>query len=560
MHSSVALSEELAHHVVEVAPRVWWVGAVLPDDPFQCHSYLIEAGSHSVLIDPGSSLTIAATLRKAREVVHLDDIETLVLHHSDPDIADALHDLSDVLTRPDVRVVTEWRAGLLLKHFAARFPMVTIEDLDWRLDLGDGRHLEFLLTPYLHFPGAFVTFDRSTGSLFSSDLFGGFNRGHRLWADSIDDFEDLRQFHEHYMPSREILMAGLATISARFPQIEQVLPQHGYCIPGPLVAPMFEQLGQLECGVMLASKSDTHLANLLAAAPAVRRIESTLEMPIALGEALALVAAELRAVLPLDRFWVEVGAPPALVRFDEVHPEGVDQAARTPAGPLQLVVDLPDGHDEPHVAVVLETSEPWDLAGETMSLLGLLASRVHRVADEALARRDLLAREAALRSAALTDSLTGLGNRRAFDQFDDLPESAAVLMIDIDRFKLVNDRHGHAMGDRVLRAVADAVQASLRRADRAFRYGGEEFVAVVELEPHVSEHEAARAIGERVRAAVAQLDHRALGVELPVTVSVGVALVRPDTLLTQHVLDADEALYAAKHTGRNRVVLLPGVR
>jgi diguanylate cyclase (GGDEF)-like protein len=131
-------------------------------------------------------------------------------------------------------------------------------------------------------------------------------------------------------------------------------------------------------------------------------------------------------------------------------------------------------------------------------------------------------------------------------------------MIDIDRFKLVNDRHGHAMGDRVLRSVADAVQASLRRADRAFRYGGEEFVAVVELEPHVSEHEAARAIGERVRAAVAQLDHRGLGIDHPVTVSVGVALVRPGIPLATHVADADEALYAAKHTGRNRVVLLPG--
>lgn len=560
MHSTIVLSDELAHHAVEVAPRVWWVGAVLPDDPFQCHSYLVEAGSHSVLIDPGSSLTIATTLRKVQEVVHLDDIESLVLHHSDPDIADSLHVLSEVIVRPDVRVVTEWRAGLLLQHLAARFPMVTIEDLDWQLDLHDGRHLEFLLTPYLHFPGAFVTFDRSTGSLFSSDLFGGFNRGNRLWAESIADFEDLRQFHEHYMPSREILMAGLATIAARFPQIEQVLPQHGYCIPERLVAPMFEQLGQLECGVMLASKSDTHLAHLLAAAAAVRRIETTLEMPIPLGEALELVAADLRGVLPLDRFWVEVGTPPSLVRFDQANPEGVEQLERTPHGPLQLVVDLPDGHDEPHVAVVLETSEPWDLAGETLSLLGLLASRVHRVADEALARRELLAREAVLRSAALTDALTGLGNRRAFEQFRDLPESAAVLMIDVDRFKHVNDRHGHATGDHVLRAVADAVQASLRRADRAFRYGGEEFVAVVELEPHVSQYEAARDIGERVRAAVAHLDHRVLGIDHPVTVSVGVALVRPGTPLTTHVVHADEALYAAKHTGRNRVVLLPGVR
>lgn len=558
MHSSVTWSEELVEHAVEVAPRVWWVGAVLDGDPFQCHAYLVEAGTHSVLIDPGSTLTIDETLRKVQEVVALGDIEWIVLHHSDPDVADSLHTLSHALPRADVQVVTEWRAGLLLQHFAARFPMATIEDLGWRLEVAPGRVLEFLLTPYLHFPGAFVTYDTGTHSLFSSDLFGGFNRGARLWAESIADFEDLRQFHEHYMPSREILMAGLATITAKFAHIERVLPQHGYCIPAHLVASMFEQLGQLECGVMLASKSDTHLARLLAAAAAVRRIEHTLELPIALGEALELVAADLRSVVPLDRFWVEVGAAPAIVRFDAEHPTGVEQTEPSVPGARCLVLDLPDGHDEPHVAVVLETSEPWDLASETMSLLSMLATRVHHVADEALAHREVLAREAALRSAALTDSLTGLGNRRALDQFHDLPSPAAVLMIDIDRFKQINDRHGHAVGDTVLRAVADAVQASLRRADRAFRYGGEEFVAVVELEQHVAEHEAARAIGERVRAGVARLDHRALGLEQPVTVSVGVALVRPRAPLATDVARADEALYAAKHTGRNRVVLLPG--
>ncbi|MEN9647111.1 MAG: hypothetical protein RL238_3780 [Actinomycetota bacterium] len=558
MHQSVGLSEGLAQHAVNVAPHVWWVGAVLDGDPFQCHAYLVEAGPHSVLIDPGSTLTIGDTLHKVQEVVTLDDIEWIVIHHSDPDVADALHVLSTALTRTDVRVVTEWRSGLLLKHFAARFPMVTIEDLGWRLDVAEGQTLEFLLTPYLHFPGAFVTFEPATQSLFSADLFGGFNRAGRLWAELIADFEDLRQFHEHYMPSREILMAGLATITARFPHIERVLPQHGYCIPEPLVAPMFEQLGQLECGVMLASRSDTHLARLLAAAAAVRRIEHTLELPIALGEALELVANDLRSVLPLDRFWVEVGAPPNIVRFDVDHPNGIEQTERSPSGPLRLVLDLPDGHDEPHVAVVLETSEHWDLANETMSLLAMLAARVHHVADEALAHRDVVAREAALRSAALTDALTGLGNRRAFDQFADVPVPAAVLMIDIDRFKQINDHHGHPVGDRVLRAVADALQASLRRADRAFRYGGEEFVAVVELDPHVSEHDAARAIGERVRAGIAHLDHRALGVEAPVTVSVGAALVHPEASLQSDVRRADEALYAAKHTGRNRVVLLPG--
>ncbi len=551
----VNLGDEVATHAVEVAPGIWWVGHVLDDDPFQCHAYLLEAGDQSILIDPGSSLTIDDTLRKVQEVVPLDHIAWILLHHSDPDIADALHTLSARLTRPDVQVVTEWRSALLLKHFAARFPFVTVEDLDWRLDLGHGRALEFLLTPYLHFPGAFVTFDGETRSLFSSDLFGGFNRANRLWANDDTDFEDLRQFHEHYMPSREILMAGLATIAARFPTIERVLPQHGYCIPGHLVPSMFEQLGRLECGIMLASQSDTHLARLLQIAAGVRRIEDILELPIPLGEALATVADELRLLLPLDRFWVEVGAEPDLVRFDEVHPDGLDLATHTESGPRCLVLHLPDGHDAPHVAVVLITREEYTLAPELVALLAMIAQRVHHVADEAIERRSHLARVRRLRTEADTDPLTGLLNRRALDSFTGVPTNAAVLMIDVDHFKQVNDEFGHVVGDRVLRAVAQAVGGSLRRQDSAFRYGGEEFVAVVGLEHDVASAAAASAIAERVRESVAGLGPEALGIGRPVTVCVGVAAIGDDAPLGEYVRRADQALYAAKAQGRNRVVV-----
>lgn len=205
-------------------------------------------------LDPGSELTIDATLGKIGEVVDLADIATILLHHSDADCADAVHRLGDVLGH-DVQLVTEWRSELLLRHLKPHFPIVTIEDLDWRLELEPGRELQFLLTPYLHFPGAFVTFDPSTGALLTADLFGGFNHARRLWATSVDDFEDLCAFHEHYMPSREILMSGLATIRSRFPNPEVILPQHGYVIPSQLVDGMFEALSQLECGVMLMSRA-----------------------------------------------------------------------------------------------------------------------------------------------------------------------------------------------------------------------------------------------------------------------------------------------------------------
>ena len=75
---------------IEIAERVWWVGSVRPDDTFQCHSYLIEADDNSVLIDPGSVLSVDETLRRAGEVVPLSSIRWVVCHHSDPDIAGGL--------------------------------------------------------------------------------------------------------------------------------------------------------------------------------------------------------------------------------------------------------------------------------------------------------------------------------------------------------------------------------------------------------------------------------------------------------------------------------------
>jgi diguanylate cyclase (GGDEF)-like protein len=552
----VLLAGAAAQHAVEVAPRVWWVGSVLVGDPFQCHAYLVEAGASSVLVDPGSSLTIDATLRKIQEVVPLDHIAKIVLHHSDPDVADSLHDLSSALSRDDITVVTEWRSALLLRHFAARFPFESIEDLGWRLPLSDDRELEFLLTPYLHFPGAFVSYLRAQRTLFSADLFGGFNRANRLWAESVADFEDLRQFHEHYMPSRELLMAGLASITAAFPEIDLVLPQHGYVIPKLLVAPMFEQLARLECGVMRLSQSDTHLARLLEVAAGVRRVEDLLDLPIPVGEMMQRVANELSLVLPLTHFWVEtVGHDGTIVRFDQDHEVGETAESWTIATDSVHVLTLSGAPTDAKVIVAFDTDAEWELSPEVSVLLAMLATRVRKVVDDALKVRDADVVAQHLRDEAMHDPLTGLLNRRAMAEPVRLSEPAAVLMIDIDHFKRINDSLGHPVGDQVLKAVANAVSASVRHTDLAFRYGGEEILAIVALDHGGHPAEVALAVAERVRNEVESIDPLAFGLGTPITVSVGVALIDPSVPLADNVRLADDALYRAKSAGRNRVVV-----
>jgi diguanylate cyclase (GGDEF)-like protein len=158
---------------------------------------------------------------------------------------------------------------------------------------------------------------------------------------------------------------------------------------------------------------------------------------------------------------------------------------------------------------------------------------------------------------ASTDGLTGLPNRRYFDEFCALlarrrraEDTVGVLMIDIDRFKALNDAHGHLVGDDVLRAVAGAIAAAVREDDVPARYGGEEF-AVLLRNPTL---DVAVDVGERVREAVGRLDLGRLGVKA-VSVSVGAAVADDgDQPIAAVVSEADRALYLAKRRGRNRVV------
>lgn len=153
------------------------------------------------------------------------------------------------------------------------------------------------------------------------------------------------------------------------------------------------------------------------------------------------------------------------------------------------------------------------------------------------------------RSEAMTDALTGLLNRRAlFDAHGGtrLGPGTAVIMFDLDHFKDINDRLGHAVGDCVLQDFAGLIRESIRSTDAAARLGGEEFCVV--LLAHLPQRSAS-AIAERIRAA-----QELAGIAIAATVSAGVAIsgVDGDTFETL-LRDADEALYKAKSTGRNRI-------
>ncbi len=179
-------------------------------------------------------------------------------------------------------------------------------------------------------------------------------------------------------------------------------------------------------------------------------------------------------------------------------------------------------------------------AGEAAAALG----RVHSL-------RDAQAR-------ASTDVLTGLPNRRYFEEYVELlgrgrraADAIGILMVDVDHFKALNDRHGHATGDVVLRAIGRTIATTVRNLDVPVRFGGEEFVVLLrDPSPEV-----ALEVGERIREAVERIDLRDIGVGAgAVTVSVGASVSGTGGEDVAKLVErADHAMYRAKRYGRNRV-------
>jgi diguanylate cyclase (GGDEF)-like protein len=185
--------------------------------------------------------------------------------------------------------------------------------------------------------------------------------------------------------------------------------------------------------------------------------------------------------------------------------------------------------------------------------IGSLAASANQLLD---ATENLLA---VLEERATTDALTGLPNRRAFMARleDDLQrvrrydtESICVLMCDLDHFKQINDRYGHAGGDTVLRAFADLLRREVRKADLAGRVGGEEFAMTL----GGGDTDNAMQFAERLRQHVADCSVDFEGLDLHFSISIGVTRMLPsDTGPDDALARADAALYRAKHLGRNRV-------
>lgn len=265
---------KLYENPVEIAKNTYWVGSYLENDPFQCHPYFIDLGENSILVDPGSMLEIEDIIRKIKLITDLKNINYIILHHQDPDLAAAVPYLEQLINRKDLQIVTHSRITFLIKHYGVKSQYYKIDYQNFELKINDYL-LKFYTTPYCHSPGAFVTYDVQTKVLFSSDLFGGLEESWEFYAKD-DYFKKIEGFHMAYMPSRDILNYALRKIENL--DIELIAPQHGSIIQKPLIQELINKMKEMECGLYIEKKySEDLTSTILKLKQLKREFETSLE-------------------------------------------------------------------------------------------------------------------------------------------------------------------------------------------------------------------------------------------------------------------------------------------
>jgi flavorubredoxin len=201
-----------------------------------------------VFFDPGSIPDFPTIMRKVLDVVDPQAISLIVASHQDPDVCGNIAIVEDVISNKELKFAVHTNTGRLTDHYGVNSQNYVVDKNDYRYTLKSGRELEFIHAPFCHAPGAIVTYDKKSKSLFSGDIFGGVSKEWSLFIEG-DFLEPMKAFHQLYMPSNQILRNFLTKLDKY--DIERILPQHGSIIEGDDVKKAIEFLKELPCGVDL---------------------------------------------------------------------------------------------------------------------------------------------------------------------------------------------------------------------------------------------------------------------------------------------------------------------
>lgn len=226
---------------------VYWLG-ISHATAFRCNVYLIADGDQAILVDPGSRAFFSQVRDRVADIMPPERVTGMILCHQDPDVAASMVDWLEV--NADLQVFASPRTHVLLPHYGkSDYRVYDIEGTP-RLALPSGAELSFVPAPFLHFPGAFATFDRASGYLYSGDVWAALDID---WTLVVHDFDAHRGrmelFHKDYMASRVATQGFVRSLAGL--EVSAILPQHGSIIGPRHVQAALDYLSTLECGLDL---------------------------------------------------------------------------------------------------------------------------------------------------------------------------------------------------------------------------------------------------------------------------------------------------------------------
>ncbi len=226
---------------------VYWLG-VPEDSAFRCNTYLIVDGQEAVIVDPGGHSSFEFVKNRVAQVLPVEQVNAMIVCHQDPDVAASMVDWLDL--DPNLKVITTVRTNILLPHYGkADYTFVNVNE-DPVYFFVSGRKLKFIESPFLHFPGAFTTYDESTRFIFSGDIWAAIDMDWKLIVEDFSKHElKLSLFHIDYMASNIAARGFIDRI--RHLELDAILPQHGSVIPKKFVYKALEYLNHLKCGLDL---------------------------------------------------------------------------------------------------------------------------------------------------------------------------------------------------------------------------------------------------------------------------------------------------------------------
>lgn len=249
---------------IEIEDGVFWVGFYDRQAGLHCNPYLIVDNGEAVVIDGGSRPDFATVMMKILQTgIAPDQIKALLYQHYDPDLCGSIPNFESLIKNKDLKIISASENLMFIRHYSVSSKLIPISKLDYQFTFSSGRRLQFIKTPYSHSGGSIVTFDPTSGILFSSDLLGSLGTEWGLFLSLRPDcmdcvnlskcpqgrkncpINDMLDFHKKLMPSTKALRYSIEKI-LEVP-FKIVAPQHGSIIRDQkIMRYVFERLASLE--------------------------------------------------------------------------------------------------------------------------------------------------------------------------------------------------------------------------------------------------------------------------------------------------------------------------